>query len=173
MKSDIELNYLAQKLRKDLGADLLTPIDIISIAENIPEFTLVFYNLGDHISGLCYKDVNLIAVNISHTYGRVRFTLAHEFYHYFYDSENPKIICLQMTDDAPDNEKEADRFASYFLAPYDAFKNSIVGISKENITEKKIIGLEQYYGMSRIAMLYRLRQEGIIILTGNRIRKTL
>src|SRR5690606_8010077 len=61
-----------------------------------------------------------------------------------------------------DDEKLADMFASYFLAPYNAFKDKITNLNKESITEEDIIRLEQYFGMSRLAILYRLKLERLI-----------
>ena len=89
----IELDYKASKLRDKLGLDSSSPIDIFAVAGNISELTLVFYNLGKNISGICYKDVDMIAINSNQSYGRCRFTLAHEFYHYFVEEYQNKVIC--------------------------------------------------------------------------------
>lgn len=162
MKSNIQLNYEALKLRKDLGLDSISPIDIFSIVKRIEDLTIVFYPMGKNISGMCYKDIKLIVINSDHSYGRSRFTLAHELYHYYFDENVTKKICINQDLSLDDNEKEANLFASYFLAPYDSFKLITETLTKQNITVKKIIELEQYYGMSRQAILFRLKEEGII-----------
>ena len=159
----IELDYQATTLRKKLNLDESSPIDLFAVANNIPDLTLVFYELGDNISGICYKDIGMIAINSQQSYGRCRFTLAHEFYHYFIEQREEKIICSKsLSKESSHEEKLADMFASYFLAPYKAFKDKTSGLSNETITEEQIIRLEQYFGMSREATLYRLKLEGII-----------
>jgi len=163
MISENDLNYKAQLLRKKLGVDPVSPIDIFSIVHQIKDLTIIINPMGKNISGMCYKDISLIAINSDHSYGRCRFTLAHELYHYYYDDSSVKIVCInQSFDSKPLNERLADLFASYFLAPYDAFRMMIEGITKDNINEKNIIEIEQYFGMSRLATLFRLKKEGLI-----------
>lgn len=159
----LELNYNALKLRKKFGLDDSSPIDIFAIANNIQELTLVFADLGKNLSGLCYKEDDMIVINSEQSYGRCRFTLAHEFFHYFIEDNKDKIVCSTTLSSNPtDDEKLADMFASYFLAPYNAFKDKIANLNKESITEEDIIRLEQYFGMSRLAILYRLKLERLI-----------
>ena len=76
-------------LRKQLGEDESSPVDIMGMAQRIDGLTLVYYPLGDRLSGMCVKSKRgnkLIAVNSEMTLGRQRFSLAHEFYHLFYDT---------------------------------------------------------------------------------------
>lgn len=158
----LELDYQAKKLRKRLGLDESSPIDIFAVANDQPDLTLVFSDLGKNISGLCYKDIDMIVINSNQSYGRCRFTLAHEFYHYYIEKNDGKIICPSDFQNKSDDEKTADMFASYFLAPYNAFKDKTEGLTNETLTEEDIIRLEQYFGMSRMATLYRLKMESII-----------
>jgi Zn-dependent peptidase ImmA (M78 family) len=119
--------------------------------------------MGGHISGMCLKgsgDV-LIAINSSMTDGRQRFSLAHELYHHFYD-DMTTTICPRDINVTADVEKDANVFASFFLAPPAALSEKI----KEIRTKRKIldlagvIELEQHFKMSRGAMLFRLLDEG-------------
>lgn len=159
----LDLSYEATNLRKKLGLDESNPIDIFAVANNIKDLTLVFYDLGNNLSGLCYKDIDMIVINSNHSYGRCRFTLAHEFYHYFIENSKDKMICSKSLSNNPSKEeKRADMFASLFLAPYNAFKDKIKDLTKETISVEDIIKLEQYYGLSRLAILYRLKMEGLI-----------
>jgi hypothetical protein len=77
----------ALSLRKELGEDTTSPIDIFSLAHSIPQLTLVFYPMGEHLSGLCIKNDGypVIAINSSMSVGRQRFSMAHELYHLYYD----------------------------------------------------------------------------------------
>jgi Zn-dependent peptidase ImmA (M78 family) len=80
MKEKIELNAEAVSLRKYFGEDADSPIDIFTLLHNSEDLTIVFYPMSDRISGICVRDKNnkIIGVNSNSTYGRQRFTAAHE-----------------------------------------------------------------------------------------------
>ena len=109
----------AELLRKKLGEDSNSPVDIISLSQGINKLTLVFYPLGNNISGMCIKGrdgICTIAINSLMTMGRQSFSLAHELYHLFYD-DNMKAICSKKIGSGDDTERKADVFAAYFLMP--------------------------------------------------------
>jgi Zn-dependent peptidase ImmA (M78 family) len=167
VKDKYELSKAASELRGRLGEDDRSPVDVFRLAHTIDALTLVFYPMGDNISGMCLKggeDV-LIAVNSSMSYGRQRFSMAHELYHYYYDDMNT-VICARDIGEAKDVEKDANMFASFFLAPPASLSAKIkeekAGKSKLDLTG--IIKLEQYFGMSRKAILFRLVDEGELTL---------
>ncbi len=165
MLDKLELNTKAQELRESLGEDANSPVDIFSLANQIEKLTLVFYPLGENISGICVRDdeIRLIAINSAMSYGRQRFSLAHEMYHLFYDDESGYNICAKKLDPKSENERCADQFASYFLAPYKALRAAIKKIAGNgSLTMQHIIELEQYFGMSHLAMLWRLVSEGYL-----------
>ncbi len=83
----MDLRTRAERIRRQFGEDLSSPIDIFSLVKGIDRLTLVFYPLGQNISGACIKrSASMgIALNSVMTLGRQRFTLAHELYHLFYD----------------------------------------------------------------------------------------
>ncbi|VOJ12644.1 zinc metallopeptidase [Streptococcus pneumoniae] len=51
----MDLSNKAPNLRKKLGADGESPIDIFKLVQKIENLTLVFYGLGKNIIGVCYK----------------------------------------------------------------------------------------------------------------------
>lgn len=161
--SNIELNAKATELRKRLGEDENSFIDIFKMINQIERLTLVLYPMGENISGICIKseDSNLIAINSNMSYGRQRFSLAHEFYHLFFDNNYGASISSKNFNTTNPVEKEADQFAAYFLAPYNALRAEIQKIDGE-LTLKDIIALEQLFGMSHQAMLWRLIGDGYI-----------
>ena len=162
MFDKLEINTKAQELRETLGEDANSPVDIFSLANQIEGLTLVFYPLGENISGMCVKDdkIHLIAINSTMSYGRQRFSLAHELYHLYYDDESGFNVCSTNFDPRSENEKCADQFASYFLAPYKALRAAIKKVAgKSPLTMRHVIALEQYFGMSHLAMLCRLVSE--------------
>lgn len=168
MKEIIELNSDAVNLRKQLGEDCNAPIDIFSLIHNNDDLTLIFYPMSKRISGMCIKENNnkIIAVNSNSTYGRQRFTVAHELYHLFYQENLDGDICISNLDSNKSiQEREADRFASYFLAPYDALSYFIKNrLKKKNneITLEEVVKIEQNFGMSRQATLWRLVNDGYL-----------
>ncbi len=168
MKNNIQLNSFAIEMRKKLKEDLESPIDIFALINNLKNSTLVFYPMSDRISGMCIKEgqSNIIGINSNMSYGRQRFTVAHELYHLFYEEELKTVICQKdIYGQKPDSEKEADTFASYLLAPYDSLRSYIkenkLLENKEHIL-KDIIDIQQFYQFSHQAMIYRLMYDGYI-----------
>lgn len=163
----LDLCTKALSLRKELGEDTTSPIDIFSLVYSIPLLTIVFYPMGVHLSGMCIKnDGNpVIAINSSMSIGRQRFSMAHELYHIYYDDNKQTTVCEIKIGTGDDIEKSADQFASYFLMPPVALSESIKkmrSISKENLGIKEIVKLEQYFGLSRQALLFRLIEDKIM-----------
>lgn len=171
MKEKIELNSEAIILRKEFGEDTNSPIDIFSLIHNSNDLTIVFYPMSNRVSGICVRDGKnkIIGVNSTSTYGRQRFTIAHELYHLFYHEDFKSIVCFTDLEKSKDTEeKEADMFASYFLAPYEAlsyFISNKLEKEKHQLEMEDVIRIEQYYGMSRQAILWRLVNDGYISRT--------
>ena len=168
MKEKIELNSEAISLRKDFGEDVDSPIDIFSLIHNNDDLTIVFYPMSDRVSGMCIRDGNnkIIGVNSNLTYGRQRFTIAHQLYYLFFQEDFKSIICSKDLESNKDpQEKEADMFASYFLAPYESltyFIKNKLKKEKHQLEIEDIVKIEQHYGLSRQATLWRLINDGYI-----------
>ena len=165
MKTAQELNSLALETRRLLGEDSYSPIDIYAIVNGWKEkkITIVRYPLSKRISGMCTKVDNdiIICINSTTSYGRQRFTLAHELYHILYENISGRVICdMQMSDEKTVSEKEADMFASYLLLPYDALFQYSKRV--EYWTLNKIIDAEQLYMISHMAMVFRLEKDGFV-----------
>ena len=165
MLDKLDLSTKAQELRELLGEDANSPVDIFSLANQIDGLTLVFYPLGENISGMCVRDniIKLIAINSTMSYGRQRFSLAHELYHLYFDDESGFNVCSKRLDPKSENEKSADQFASYFLAPYKSLRAAIKKVAGDSqLSIQHVIALEQYFGMSHLAMFWRLVSEGYL-----------
>ncbi len=168
MKENIELNAEAISLRKQFGEDAGSPIEIFSLLQNNEDLTTVFYPMSDRISGMCIRDGNnkIIGVNSTSTYGRQRYTIAHELYHLFFQEDFNSIICpMDLETDKDPQEKEANMFASYFLAPYEALAHFIrnkLGKKKYSLEINDVVRIEQYFGLSRQATLWRLINDGYL-----------
>lgn len=178
MKEKIELNSEAISLRKEFGEDISSAVDIFSLIHNNDDLTIVFYPMSNRVSGVCIRDGKnkIIGVNSTSTHGRQRFTVAHELYHLFFHDDFKSIVCsadLEINKDP--QEKEADMFASYFLAPYEALSYFIKNKLKKEKLEldiEDIIRIEQYFGMSRQAILWRLVNDGYLSREKANIMKT-
>jgi len=152
----------AAMLRKELGEDSNSPIDIFALAQNVEKLTIVYYPLGDNLSGMCIKGQegnNLIAINSSMSLGRQRFSLGHEFYHLFYD-DNMISVCAKKINTGKDIERSADMFASYFLMPDAALVEIAKRLASKHpdqlLTLEDVIRVEQYFGVSHQTAVYRL-----------------
>jgi len=172
VKPKSELSYQANELRKRLGEDLSSPIDVFAILQSQDGLTLVFYPLSEHISGMCVRTPGgdqLVAINSTFTHGRQRFSAAHELYHLFIQKEFQSVVCGKEIGAGKDEEeKNADVFASYFLAPNDALRSYLEHNLKKDrerpISLEDVVRIEQYFRMSRQATLYRLVGDGFITL---------
>lgn len=161
---------LSEELRADFNIDNLSAIDVFALARTIPKLSILLFPLGESISGLCVKqpDYSLIAINSGQTYGRQRFTLAHELFHLYFDEQTGTIICPSNALKASNVERDADSFASFFLMPRLALKRELRNrdISPTRPLDdellRSIIELEQKYCMSRSALLVRLEDEQAI-----------
>lgn len=168
MINKFEINTQAEKIRKYFEEDVSSPIDIFSLVLSLKNLTLIFLPLGKATSGICVKldDSAIIGINSAMSLGRQRFSLAHELYHYFFDSNlhpSPSNTQIGCSDEV---EQKADQFASFLLLPPLALKE----MCEEYISEDKqgklslasIIKMEQRYGISHQAMLYRLKEDEYI-----------
>jgi len=168
MKEKIEINAEAISLRKQFGEDIYSPIDIFSILHSNEDLTVVFYPMSNRVSGMCIRDGNnkIVGINSTSTYGRQRFTMAHELCHLFFHENFKSIVCSKDLEKNKDpQEKEADMFASYFLAPYESLKGFIkdkLGKEKHTLEINDVIRIEQHYGFSRQAALWRLINDGYL-----------
>lgn len=163
--NNMELNRKAQSLRRHLGEDLTSPIDVISLMGKIDGLTIVHYPFGENISGMCIKGetFNLIAINSMTTYGRQRYTAAHELFHLYYDDSHKQIVCLSEFNKTG-IEKDADLFASYFLMPDQSLYEMMERLptAKDSLQIEDIIKIEQHFQMSRQAVLWRLVNENFL-----------
>ena len=149
---------LAQKLRADFGLNDSEPIQVKTILrkENI---VTMYLPLSEEVCGLSLKHDGhkFMLINCTRTRGRQHFTIAHELYHlYLEENPTPHICCNGKTV----AEANADMFASAFLMPSAGINANIptAEIKSQNISLATIIRLEQYFSVSRMALLIRLQK---------------
>ena len=162
-----ELHFQANSLRGTFSIPLGAQIDIFAVISRTSNYTLIEYPFSEKISGMSIQlplGNRIIAVNVNDTLGRQRFTCAHELYHLNFQSGFTSIVCPSGFSSKKDVEIRANAFASYFLVPSFALKKQIYDrkLNERSFTSTDIIDLEQYFGMSHQAMLFRLRVEKLI-----------
>ncbi len=168
MKERIRINSDAIELRRRFGEDAGSPVDIFALLGAIKDLTVVFCPMSDNISGMTVKDegIRLIAINSRLSKGRQRFTAAHELCHLYFHTEFRTIVCAKdIAGTRTDLEKEADLFASFFLAPYESLHHFIqvdMDRATSKLTMDDVIRIEQYFGMSHQATLVRLQADKFI-----------
>ena len=165
MRTHQELNSLALKTRRMWNEDGYSPIDIFAIVNGWKDMkiTIVKYPMSSRISGMCIKEKDdiVICINSATSYGRQRFTLAHELYHVLYEKNMQRVICdMSINEEKSESEWEADQFASYLLMPFDALLQ--YEDNRTNWTFERVIEAEQFFQVSHQAMLHRLVSDNLI-----------
>lgn len=149
---------LAIEARKNLGVDILDPIENISnLLQKKANISIIKKQLNNDISGICSKSddgVMAILVNTNYSLGRQNFTIAHEYYHLMYDKNLYKY--------SKEKESKANTFASYFLMPKEALEYYLekkeISKKKDILTPNDIIEISAYFRLSYLATIVRLEK---------------
>lgn len=157
---------LAKKFRTDHGLSQSEAINLKSLLRKLSIFSM-FKPLSNTAYGICLKSSSgacFMLINSENTKGRQHYTIAHELYHLFCE-ENPKPhICSNESGGKNASEYNADAFASALLLPTEGLFQFL---SEEEIKEQKptlatIIKMEQYFSVSRSALLFRLKNLNVL-----------
>lgn len=160
-KIDYEQQKKAHQFRIDIGVGSKEPISFRSLFHKLGIVT-VFKEMSEVFSGMSVKigDQKFILINTSNPIGRQNFTICHELYHLFIQRDFTIHRCNTGEFNKKDKpEYDADKFASYLLMPEGGIIDIIPDeeLKKKNlITLPTFLKIEQYYGCSRTALLYRL-----------------
>jgi Zn-dependent peptidase ImmA (M78 family) len=159
--NDKILEAKANKFRRELGLGTESSLDLQKLLLNLGILT-VYKSLEGEFSGMALKtNENLfMLINSALPVGRQNFTIGHELYHLFIQSDFNFQMCNAGKFDKKDKEEyNADIFSSYFLMPDAALIKQIpekeLGWG-ETLSLATIIKMEQYFGVSRSALLVRL-----------------
>ena len=164
--SEIKARQLAIDTRLKLGLQSTEHFDVYRAVSSLG-ITCIKRPLESSISGATLKTnkVKVILVNSSKTLGHQNFTVAHEIYHCLYDENLVSRACkTESFDRVSDSEQVADLFATHLLMPEDAIFNQLLLRKKLDVklTLADIINLEQFFGVSRKAMCWRLEDLKLI-----------
>jgi Zn-dependent peptidase ImmA (M78 family) len=165
--NDKIIEVRANNFRASCGVSNDAPIDFEKLLTTLDLLT-VFRPLTGEFSGMALKtkNNNFMMINTNTSVGRQNFTIGHELYHLFIQDGFSFQMCNAGKFDKKNKEEyNADSFSSFFLLPE-------VGIIKQipeeelawggEISLATVIKLEQYYGVSRAAMLIRLNKIGLL-----------
>ena len=158
-----EADALATKFRFDHGLTESEPINAKTLLRKL-NITVMYRPLSENSYGIsCRSNTNkmFMLINSASTRGRQHFTIAHELYHLFYDKKPVPHICFGTSSG---EERNANLFASALLLPREGILQMI---SSEEITGHKvelatILRMEQMFQVSRINLLLRLKELGLI-----------
>lgn len=119
--------------------------------------------LSQQAFGLSLKcgDNRFVLINSNSTRGRQHFTVAHELFHLYIEANPQPHICRGAK---TKEEQNADLFASAFLMPQLGIIENIPTSELMNLSVSlsTVIKLEQYFSVSRTALLIRLQQLQVI-----------
>ncbi len=157
---DFTARQLAIDTRLRLGLQSTEYMDVDRAITSL-NITCIKRPLESSMSGATLKTgrVKAIMVNTSKTLGHQHFTVAHELYHCLYDDDLESRACrVETFGRTSQNEKLAELFAVNLLMPDDAVFNQLrlrgkVGLP---LTLADVVNLEQFFGVSRRAMCWRL-----------------
>ena len=158
--SEIKARQLAIDTRLKLGLQSTEHFDVYRAVSSLG-ITCVKRPLESSISGATLKTnkAKVILVNSSKTLGHQNFTVAHEIYHCLYDENLVSRACkTESFERVSDSEQVADLFATHLLMPEDAIFNQLRLRKKQDVklTLADVVNLEQFFGVSRKAMCWRL-----------------
>lgn len=157
-----EAELMAQMFRTNAGMSMTEPVNVKTILRKLRILTM-YRPLSENSFGISIKTdgAMFMMVNSNSTRGRQHFTIAHELYHLFYDENPEPHVCCGV---ATGVEKDANLFASALLMPREGLLQEI---SEQEIRQHKVdmatvLRLEQLFGVSRMSLLVRLKDMGII-----------
>lgn len=164
---NFKLKKEAIDFRSDLGFGETDSINLKSLLLKL-DLIVIFKTIPDEISGMAVKTTkkNFILINAKHSIGRQNFSICHELFHLYKQSDFIPHHCNAGTFDKDRlTEWMADVFASYFLIPDGGILHLIPEdeISKKDlISIETVLKIENYFGCSRSALLRRLKEMAII-----------
>lgn len=151
----LDAEYLANEARDYFGLGRKPIEDIVKLLES--NGVIVYFFDYDFISaqnksfdGVSFyvKGVPVILINDKIQNARKVFTLAHELGHLIMHNHNDFFISNER-----DMEKEANKFASEFLAPKNALRGEF-----NRLTVEKLFELKAYWKISVGALLYKAKE---------------
>lgn len=157
-----EARKLAQAYRDRMGVDIggRTNVELIGQAEETFGLDVIVRHLPEGLDGLSLVEGSMRAVVLATTQlpFRQRFTFAHELGHIAFNDSPDEVFEERMWTSRHPNEKRADSFAAYFLAPPEEIRRKLDGRAAEEIFPELVM----HFHLSPRAMAWRLFNDGLI-----------
>jgi Zn-dependent peptidase ImmA (M78 family) len=159
----------ANRFREQNGISFTDAINLNSLLLKL-DVNVFFSPLSDKFSGMAIitnDGSRFMMINSNCSIGRQNFTIAHELYHLFVQKGFKYYVCNAGESSRKDIEEyNADNFASNLLMPESGILDLIpdLEITKKNISIFTIVKLEQYFRVSRKAILRRLKELNLLSL---------
>lgn len=168
--TEVVPKVLALETRLRLGLQNVEYVDLNKTLSTL-HISCVKRVLQSNISGAAIKarngaiSITMILVNSARSLGHQNFTMAHELYHCLYDEGIQARACItELFENKPEIESAAELFAVHFLMPEDGVLSQlrVRDKLKDKLSVSDVIYLEQYFGVSRKAMCWRLQDLDLI-----------
>lgn len=162
----LKMKKEALSFRSDNGLDAKTPINTKNLLVNLKVLT-IFRPIQSDFSGMAIKSDNLkfMLINSNHSIGRQNYSILHELYHLIIQKDFSPMICYAESSNKKNpSDHDAELFASLVLLPEEGILDKIPKeeLSKNKITLATIFEIEQFFMCSRLALLNRLQNMGLI-----------
>lgn len=172
--SKIDLELYANSFRTNNALSETEPLRIKSLLQKLNILT-IYRKLSGGFSGMSIKiETNdkckrFMIVNSGHSIGKQDFTICHELYHLYFQSNFRAFISSAglFNKKGDPEEYNADIFSSYLLLPQLGLYKIIPEDerAKNKIKISTILAIEHYYGCSHSALLHRLLNMNLIDAT--------
>jgi len=154
------IEHKATKFREEHGFGGKEPIDLYKLLSKLNVLT-VFKEMSDNFPGMAVKSSigNFMMINSNDIIARQHFSIGHELYHLFVQETFTNSICsIGLFNKKDQEELNADWFASYLLMPAGGIYEILPDdeFKTKKISLNTVVKLEQYFGVSRLAILNRL-----------------
>jgi len=164
--NEMRAHKLAIDTRLKLGLQTTEYFDVYRAILSLG-ITYIKRPLESKISGATIRGnrTQIILVNSLKSLGHQNFTIAHEIYHCLYTKGLKSRVCnTENFGKVSGDEELADLFAVHLLMPEEAIIYQLTLQNKlgGKLSLSDIINLEQYFGVSRKAMRWRLEELKLI-----------
>lgn len=152
----------AARMRTMLYVSAAEPLNMKTVVRQLNILTL-YRPLSEQLWGLSLKTSNgankFMLVNSNTSKGSQHFTIAHELYHLYFESNPEPHFCRSDYETSP-SERSANMFATALLMPRGGLTNNIPDEELRSgiISIDTAIRLEYLFGVSHKTLVYRLKE---------------
>ncbi len=168
--NDLETTAMvrATEFRRSLGLSPHAPLDVLKLLRECLDVSFVMKPLSPGVSGIFLRlgATEIVVLNTAKSFGHQRFTAAHEYFHLKYDRGMARRVCVTgVFEQKVRREREADYFAANLLLPAEGIALRLhqrADRGQRPMSLVDLLDLEQHFGVSHAATLFRLRQLGYL-----------